>query len=89
MTGGFDVKFEQICAKDETVVSVNLHSVLTDGTFIPLPEPEEDPSHAKKELYQCVDKVEADDQSKIVAKIYFGGQILFVLFFRRTGQNTL
>ena len=69
MTGGFDVKFDQMCTKDETVVSVNLHSVLTDGTFIPLSEPGEDPSHAKKELYQCVDKVEADDQSKLVAII--------------------
>ena len=48
MTGSFDLKFGHMCGQGETVVTVNLHSVLTDGTFFALTESQDGQILSKK-----------------------------------------
>ena len=55
-----------MCGKDETVVTANLHPVLTDGTFFAHTESQDGQILAKKATYQCIDTVE---QNKETAKV--------------------
>ena len=54
MTGAFQYNFDQRCNENETEVTLELYSVLTDGTFLP---GETVPFLSRVEPYKCVDKV--------------------------------